>query len=327
MSLTATVYRSTDPGAPSLSGTAGSLTAFLDAILVDGYGSGADVKPGLGWTRQFSGTNKRVYQNNPTSGSGFLLRIDDSATVGNARHAWATCYESMSDIDTGAGQHPLPSDYPNGSLIPKSNVLSSAPRAWRAIGNERCLYLFIDVGVQGIDYALPHFFGDIVSFKPGDACHSAVSSNELTAYAGASILQNFFRANDVVTNSTVTKCLALGRNYRADPGSIYVTHNTEMGTAQFGNNASSPFPNPVNYGLWYSSIRVKEGAYLLRGRLPGVLAPEHARPFDDDLILDNLPGHPLPGTRLLAWKFSVHTASKSTAYNGQVLFDTVNEWW
>lgn len=37
--MTVHVYKSTDTGAPSLSGTAGSLVALLDALLVDGYNS------------------------------------------------------------------------------------------------------------------------------------------------------------------------------------------------------------------------------------------------------------------------------------------------
>jgi hypothetical protein len=62
--MTVRVYRSTDASAPVLTGQVGSLTALLDAVLVNGYGA----LSAAGWTIAQTTTNKRGYKQN-TSGS------------------------------------------------------------------------------------------------------------------------------------------------------------------------------------------------------------------------------------------------------------------
>jgi hypothetical protein len=60
--MTVRVYRSTDASAPVLTGQVGSLTALLDAILVNGYGA----LTAAGWTIAQTTTNKRGYKQNTT---------------------------------------------------------------------------------------------------------------------------------------------------------------------------------------------------------------------------------------------------------------------
>jgi len=99
VSLIPSIYTSTDAGAPQLTGQAGSLLALLRAVLVNGYSTGATAKAPLGWTQEFSGTNKAVFRNNPTTGSGYRLRIDDT----QAREARMRAYTTMTNVDTGTG--------------------------------------------------------------------------------------------------------------------------------------------------------------------------------------------------------------------------------
>lgn len=121
MSLVPTVYKSTDPGAPLLSGQAGALAMLLDALLVDGYGSGANRKPGMGWSRAFSGSNVRVFRNAPITGTGFYLRVDDTAQ----RSALLRGFATMSDIDVGTDPTPTIALKSNGSRWDKSSVASA----------------------------------------------------------------------------------------------------------------------------------------------------------------------------------------------------------
>ena len=51
--MTVRIYKSTDSGAPTLTGQAFSLISLLLACLVDGYGS----KAAAGWTKPYTGTN------------------------------------------------------------------------------------------------------------------------------------------------------------------------------------------------------------------------------------------------------------------------------
>lgn len=72
--MTTRIYRSNDAGAPVLNGQLGSLITVLTKCLVDGYGS----KAAAGWTLALSGTNKAIFQNSPTLGTGTYYRIQDN---------------------------------------------------------------------------------------------------------------------------------------------------------------------------------------------------------------------------------------------------------
>ncbi len=100
------VRRWDDFGAPNLSGS-NTLSAVLDAVLVNGYGN----SPGLGWTKPFGNVGGVHVYRMPTGTPGYFLRVDDSAykTAGDDyRYAKVTSYEDMSDINTGVGKVPLP---------------------------------------------------------------------------------------------------------------------------------------------------------------------------------------------------------------------------
>lgn len=68
-----TLYQWTDASAPSLTGQVGSLTALLDAILVNGYGSVS----AAGWSIAYTSTNKRQYAM-ASGGTGRQLYVDDT---------------------------------------------------------------------------------------------------------------------------------------------------------------------------------------------------------------------------------------------------------
>lgn len=86
------VIKSSDSGAPVLTGVEGSLVALLDATIV----------AMAGWTKLFSSTGKAVYQ--PPLGDRQLYRVDNSAANGvGTIYSVVKCFESMSDIDTGTG--------------------------------------------------------------------------------------------------------------------------------------------------------------------------------------------------------------------------------
>ena len=70
-----TIYRSSDAGAPSLTGAAGSLIALLDACLRTGYGT----KAGAGWTKPFTGTNIAAFRQG-AGGNGRYLRVWNART-------------------------------------------------------------------------------------------------------------------------------------------------------------------------------------------------------------------------------------------------------
>jgi hypothetical protein len=334
MSLTASIYSSTDAGAPALSGTAGSLTALLDAILVDGYGSGPGLKSGLGWTKPYSGTNKRVYRNNPTTGTGYHVRVDDSAAIGNARHALVRAYETMSDVDTGTGPTPTVAQLANGIIYPKSTLLSSTARPWWVIGNERSVYLFIDINALGMDFAQPFFLGDYVSLRPGDVHNFMLSQAPLATWSGSSsdtvtYMLNVAGAGFGTAPVSSGAMGYTGRNYAQAPGPVLLNGSgtPALTTSNISHGSSGAiYPFAVNNGLLYDHAYLNEFVNGPRGYLPGLYSPLHNRPFTDQYQFTDIVGQPA-GTTFVAKNFRSRVSTGGFGQSdGQVLFDTFNNW-
>lgn len=329
MSLIPTVYESTDPGAPQLTGQAGSLTALLDAVLVDGYGVGAARKAGAGWTREFSGTNVRAYRGNIGSGSGYYLQIDDSASVGNARHAWARGFEAMSAIGVGENAVPTSTQRARGALLPKSTSADSTSRRWRVVANERFLYLFVDTSTRGFLY--PWFAGDIISYKPGDAHGFVVSANNAQSWTGSFDWSTRLFTNSVYTAEpeNISCSMYIARNHIGVVGAKSCDHFGVINGNCFGGTGSGGFPSGINQGLLYEPARFVNGAFFPRGELPGLLAPMQiltgASQFADGAVLEGVEEG--GGDKLLAIRFSrAFDSDPSPSFTGVVLVRINSEW-
>lgn len=324
MSLYPTIFRSTDPGAPVISGQAGALAALLDAILVDGYGSGATAKGGLGWTREFVSPNLRAYRNNPVTGTGYFLRVDDS----NALYGWMRGYESMSAISTGINPVPTLAQRTDGSMWIKSSAAGAVARSWFAIGNERSLYLFIDHTGGGAESQVPYFCGDISSYLPGDQHCFALSQNGMTAYtSGIGSNITFYPSNsswDVSSLTTVNSGLYLARNSALAAGALHagVANMNNTGTlAVWGGGTSNSYyniPPPVNGGVISQPGLLLERPFLFRGQYPGLRVPISTLGYGDGWSIDGV---------VIAKRFTGTSSGNNSVRNvGEVLFELDREW-
>lgn len=309
MSLTPTIFSSTDAGAPALSGTAGSLATLLDAILVDGYGTGPSAKAPLGWTRTYTAANKRVYRNDPVEGSGTYLRLlDDASLPGGARMAQLLAFASMSNIDTGVGQTPAALQHPSGCLWPKSTTADSTARLWWAIGNSRALYLFIGWYNNGAVGHGPYFAGDILSDRAGDnGAFMLAGGPHRTTWAGAftddiASLFNVTGFDGAITSSNTAAgagCYLLksadGSSASVQCGSVWPAPNSFGNRFTYGHYTgirTIPYPDPVSLGLRWCDCLVGEGNLRIRGRLPGVVGIMHPEPWPSLTPIASLPGYP-----------------------------------
>lgn len=326
------VFSSADAGAPALTGQAGSLAAVLDAVLVDGYGTGPSAKAPAGWSRTYSATNKRVYRNEIVAGSGYYLRLDDTAAIGNARHTFLRGFQLMSDIDTGTNLVPTTAQATNGSLWQKSITLDATARAWVIVANDKTMYPFFDCGGLGIALAAPFAAGDLDSDVVGDQHNFFVSGNGLASYTGSTgdAHGTMYRGTDLsVNNSTVGNGSSpngwVARNYAGAVGATpinQVRDDLYGSPQQFFGRGPFAYPDPVNSGLRFNVAHVKEGAREVRGRLPGVLIPLHDMAFTDGQIISPLPG--ADGITVYVKSFRTNFISNATG-NGQVLFDLTTE--
>lgn len=329
MSLAPKEFFSNDVGAPQLTGTAGSLIAVLDAVLVNGYGS----RSPLGWTKPFSGTNLAAYRNNPSFGSGYYLRFSDT----NAQVTAVRGYEAMTDVNTGTGMFPLAAQQAADTFIGKSVAASATVRPWAVFGNARCFYLFIGSEVDtvfGVNTA-PFFFGDVNTYRAGDTGAFCIPFGVNTATTA------------LLSSTQNTRCFVNGYSTHFFDGVssglwfAYMARSFGGAPLPIGASMVAPGATSTNFGstlmvatfpmggvnaLPLSRALVLEQQFngVLRGEMPGVYIPLVSLINVPNLStvtnVGDLPG----GTVLRHMRFNA--PATNTSGPGSVLFDITNNW-
>lgn len=269
MSLIPTVYRSTDPGAPVLSGTAGSFAALMDAVLVDGYGTGPDAKPGLGWVLAFSEGHKRAYRNNMAEGgTGMFWRIDDS----NAQYVLNSAFHTMSGIDAGVDQ------FGGGNNAwGKSITANTAARQWVVVGNSRSVYVFVAAGQATSGAALWHayFVGDYECINKAFAFNFAITmtgaSSVTTGYLTCSFLAPTFTGANSLIGARTYDSATVGAAMPTRSHLLFPDMSAAFGTNGYGGLS---YPYPPTGGVVAARVLVNNNG-LLFGGYPGALANAH----------------------------------------------------
>jgi hypothetical protein len=381
MTTTVKVFKSTDSGAPVLAGTAGSLLAVLNAVLVNGYNSkpisvtqaagiatatvpahgylsgqclliaGAEqadyngeqfisvvdantftfpiaestITPATGsltaklapagWSSPFMGTNKAVYRMG--GGNQRFLRVDDAGTT----QARVVGYEAMTTVDVGTGDFPTSVQFSGGLYINKSSVADTSTRQWVAMANDRLLHLWINAG-PSVGLICGHqCFGDSKSFAGGDQFNTLLIAQ--TSYSASAV--GAFQA--MVTAQGYGTALAghyMARGYTQTGGAVPVGKHADAAkmaslTAMLG-GAGLPYPNAADGGLYLSPLFIHE-AGAIRGIIPGVWAPLHARPFGH---MDTINGSGVLADKVFLALNAEGSSAAVTA--GQLLYETSNTW-
>jgi hypothetical protein len=252
--MTVRVYKSSDAGAPVLTGQNGSLVALLDAVLVNGYGALA----AAGWTINQTAANKRGYKQNlagSNNAAGMLLYVDDSGPgAGAAKEARVCGFETMSAITpTGTGQFPTAaqSTVGIGTLVVRKSVTADATaRPWTCIANGQTIYLFIESGDTTTPLATTTFcFGDFKSFKTAD--QYAVMIIGRTVENTGSAINDPLHATNVTSNNLGIATLNTSmyghfacRHWTGTGGSIHIGKPTD--TSRFFSNAANSNPGAYN---------------------------------------------------------------------------------
>ena len=377
-------YKSTDSGAPVLSGSVGALISLLDSCLVNGYGSGSvqsitrsgstatatrpnhglnehDVvlhdgateveyngtfkifnvtahtydfevtgtpttpatgvitgsKPGGGFVKSFSGTNKAAYRANDAAATMLYLRVDDSTTT----YATVKGYESMTDVDTGAGLFP-----PSSALYwLKSSTADATVRSWELVTDGFIVYLFVaHLAGSGNGHAM-WVFGDIASGRQGDVYHCMIggtTANAAGTVPGASsgipMVSNYHSIN---TANSVMLARAFHQIGAAiDAGKIVVGAHGAQYIGQMTQQLGSP--HTVDGAIVASPLLVSESTALIRGAMPGIYAPLQDRPGTRLSVMTNWPA--LPGRAI--WLIPLGINNSSVGYESRILVDVTGPW-
>lgn len=304
------IYRSTDAGAPVLTGQVGTLVALLDACLVNGYGA----KAAAGWTKHFAAANRGVYR--PAAGPRHYLQVDDDGTIATAaaREARLLGFETMTALDTGTQRFP---DSTTAACCRKSNTADATARPWILVADDRTFYLWITTGDNGAQrYSCG--FGEFYSYLAGDTAKTIIlyrPQNNATATVDPLGLVSLNAA-------TATAGHTCPRGYTGLGAPVNMSKHQDAaksGASTIPGVGIVPFPNPTDGGLYMCPFSLHDptvgGVNVLRGRLRGHFAPLHPVTFANDG--DTFSG--AVGSEYAGRNFEV---IGSNAQNGRIVVET-----
>lgn len=273
-----TILRSTDAGAPTLNGTAGSLYAVFKWAL-----------PLLGWSIEYDdGISKIAFRNDALKGSGayFQLTDDDSHGTADARACQIKGYRSMTALDTGTDGFPA-----SDAFLWKSQTLDATAREYLIIGDERSFW----AGLEYLEFSntegyRTYYIGDFNSSVAGDVPFM-LSFGSVPSFSNngtASLFREAQQGWDSAIRSRATIPGGLLQNYNGqiNPQNAWfwvVNPSLNTGTSEpFGAHGS--YPDPISGRTLASRIFLADPDIVLsdsqehlsyRGWLRGMLNPMH----------------------------------------------------
>lgn len=137
-----------------------------DGVATTGTSITVKYAPVGSWVKAFAGTNLAVYKSTDIQSPGHCLRVDDTG----ATFARVVGYESMTDVNTGAGPFPTAAMFAGGGYWHKSGVANATAVRYALAADSRAF-------LAGIEYASSSSatyrtcalrgFGDPLPLAPG----------------------------------------------------------------------------------------------------------------------------------------------------------------
>lgn len=284
----------------------------------------AKVAP-LGWEKAFSGTNKAAYRSTDPASPRHYLRVDDSQKANNgfgdygaswAKWANVGICETMTDIDTITG-----SQAPFDPLFPEQNWKSrvaeqfgwhkwyharqsgydsygdngAGPRQWVIVGDSRAFYFFTTYAPYYSWFSMvPYFFGDPISFKPGDVSATALSAEDTMfdsnyfSYPGQCMEFGLTRSRGFQGKTMLRDYTQAGNPVRWGATSLNTTNAQQYSGAW----QNVPFPNGPDFGLWLLPVYMQQESGHIRGMMPGYRWVLQDKPVSNLTIIDGVAGEP-----------------------------------
>lgn len=225
----------------------------------------------LGWTKPYSGTNLAAYRSK--SGTNQLYyRFDDT----DGQLLRVRGYETMSDVNTGAGPFPTTTQLATAPYLYKSSVSTSATRSWFAFSDGKIVYFFSLYSETTYTGCCAAIFGDFKSTRSSDPYGSCIVASTDTSSTG---LDQVLQSNSSVqsghyicrSNNQIGSAATFWKSI--DAGLSGTSSNTAFGYQGLA------FPHAPNGGLYLTPIRLMESATVYRGNMPGLWNPAHYRPL------------------------------------------------
>lgn len=270
------------------------------------------VAPIGGWEKAYESTTRAAYRSIDPTATGLFLRVDDDAS----QYALVRGYEAMSSVDVGEGEFPTAAQSAAGLYWKRSNSSAAAPVRWVVVGDSRMFYVMVEFAGESLGFA-GYAFGDITSYKPGDAfgCYlSGMSSN--TTYPSSSNFQ--------VLTASGWGYRYLARSFDQFTRSVNAP-NIGSGISSMLGKGGGAYPAPADNSLHlHAPVLVIEGTNTsgpLRGEMPGLLQPIQDQPLHHLALVDNIAGMAARTVLLVG----IGT-SASAGQIGRAAFDITGPW-
>lgn len=272
----------------------------------------------LGWTKPFTGSNKRAYRPSDPTATGCYLRVDDSSAT-NPR---VVGYETMSDIDTGRGAFPSEAQAPGGAYWPKSNAADATARPWFVVGDGKLFYIYTASYSIVTDHGCASAFGDPEPVRSGDAycCFLTGGTVSLNTIGGLMMDCMGYGGTNLQTLWWDRHSSGLGGCVQGSKtGVMCTTSGAHSGKDYHGTYFT--YPNAADNGLILTPVLGVHSA-TVRAAIPGIFhTPQTMGSFFSTLDIVDGTGE-FAGKRLLAWR----TGGTGTSAYGVAFFDVTGPW-
>lgn len=306
-------YKSTDLGAPLLTGQVDSLNNLLKAILIDGIG-GAPASP---WSLAYEDVSTHTCVFRPAAGNRHYLQVNENAPgAAGQREARLRGYVAMTGFNTGTEPFPTVAQQAAGIVCRKSATLDATARPWRAYVDEKTCYLFIDCGDLTATWDM-YAFGQYQDWKPAGAygslitgryienqgAHSSATNGAVLMYPTTPTPVKIYAPREYTQAGTAVE---LGIMY--DSGAVNST--TTIAPGSLGQN----YPYELDGGLVMMPFRLTRDGKTV-GRARGLWIPAHNKPLLQDDVFNATEG-------ALSRAFIVQNLLST----GQLFLETSNTW-
>ncbi|XVJ69896.1 MAG: hypothetical protein HEQ39_09740 [Rhizobacter sp.] len=271
-----------------------------------------------GWGKPFSGTNLSVYRSADVTGNRHFLRVNDNFTT-DPRSARLVGYETMSDVDTGTGPFPTPTQASGGGWLTKSSMANATARPWMFFGDEKLFYFCCSYAAgnawqtyffgEPIPFKNPDPYNTLFGFAPLDVNTQGQFQGSLGNLTGTVVWDQFSTTSNIVARASTGLGTARAATRVTSGG---------LSSGVSGLVALCSYPNAADNALHFTEIlSLSEASY--RARFPGVyFVPQQlSGAFSArDVVLGS---GPLVGKRFVQVPDSASGA-------GAIFFDQLGPW-
>ena len=270
-----------------------------------------------GWEKVYSKTNVAAYRSLSPESAKMFLRVDDT----NPQFVRVVGYETMSDVDTGAGAFPAAAQQAGGGYWAKSDVTSAAAVAWILASDGR---FFFDSPAPGSHRGMAYQncflrgFGDFIPKNPaGDAYLCGLNYSATTSAASM---------YDGALDGDAAQRTALARGFTGLGTAVVVRRWAYTGLINSGRDtAFGDFPSPVDGSLILSDQYVGE-TLAPRGDIPGHKYCPQSRVWDSFKMFDLLAFHGRKYISSSSSSGSGSTSTSSSTNTGASFIDITGPW-